>query len=179
MVLESGDPFQTRFVEPHGHSPWHPTSRPSGATSRPNVGAFIHGHSPWPSAAGVNLSGEKDRHITREVSKHQTSDGLGMAAIEAVCNAKDPGEPLDKLTAVGIELCDIGQQGRTRIDPPHRGRGYRASGSGRGSACGVSLIYSVTSRYRAAFLRFRAGAAPPDHTPGGREARRKERAREW
>jgi digeranylgeranylglycerophospholipid reductase len=39
-------------VEPHGHSPWHPTSRPSGATSRPNVGAFIHGHSPWPSAAG-------------------------------------------------------------------------------------------------------------------------------
>jgi predicted TIM-barrel fold metal-dependent hydrolase len=39
-------------VEPQGHSPWHPTSRPSGATSRPNVGAFIHGHSPWPSAAG-------------------------------------------------------------------------------------------------------------------------------
>ena len=41
-------------VEPHGHSPWHPTSRPSGATSRPNAGAFIHGQSPWPSAAGVN-----------------------------------------------------------------------------------------------------------------------------
>jgi len=42
-----------QFVEPHGQSPWHPTSRPSGATSRPNVGAFIHGHSPWLSAAGV------------------------------------------------------------------------------------------------------------------------------
>ena len=97
MVLESGDPFQTRFV---------------------------------------NLPGEKNRHITREVSKHQTSDGLVMAAIEAVCNAKDPGEPLDKLTAVGIELCDIGQQGRTRIDPPHRGLEFRAPGSGRGSACG-------------------------------------------
>src|SRR5512135_2951768 len=40
-------------VEPHGHSPWHPSSCPSGATSRPNAGAFIHGHSPWPSAAGV------------------------------------------------------------------------------------------------------------------------------
>jgi digeranylgeranylglycerophospholipid reductase len=46
VVIERGQ------VEPHGHSPWHPTSRPSGATSRPNVGAFIHGHSPWPSAAG-------------------------------------------------------------------------------------------------------------------------------
>jgi hypothetical protein len=42
------------LVEPHGHSPWHPSSRPSGATSRPNAGAFIHGQSPWPSAAGVN-----------------------------------------------------------------------------------------------------------------------------
>ena len=41
------------FVEPHGHSPLHPSLRPSGATSRPNAGAFIHGHSPWPSAAGV------------------------------------------------------------------------------------------------------------------------------
>jgi hypothetical protein len=43
-------------VEPHRHSPWHPSSRPSGATSRPNAGAFIHGQSPWPSAAGVNHS---------------------------------------------------------------------------------------------------------------------------
>ena len=42
------------IVEPHGHSPWHPTSRSSGATSRPNACAFIHGQSPWPSAAGVN-----------------------------------------------------------------------------------------------------------------------------
>jgi len=30
-----------RLVEPHLQSLWHPTSRPSGATSRPNVGAFI------------------------------------------------------------------------------------------------------------------------------------------
>ena len=42
-------------VEPHEHSPWHPSSRPSGATSRPNAGAFIHGQSPWLSAAGVNM----------------------------------------------------------------------------------------------------------------------------
>jgi hypothetical protein len=41
-------------VEPHGHSPWHPSSRPSGATS-PDYrrDAFIHGQSPWLSAAGV------------------------------------------------------------------------------------------------------------------------------
>ena len=43
-------------MEPHGHSPWHPSSRPSGATSRPNAGAFIHGQSPWLSAAGVNIN---------------------------------------------------------------------------------------------------------------------------
>ena len=30
-----------RLVEPHLQSLWYPTSRPSGATSRPNVGAFI------------------------------------------------------------------------------------------------------------------------------------------
>ena len=48
-----GRSFRRRLVEPHGHSPWYPTSRPSGATSRPNVGAFIHGHSPRPSAAGA------------------------------------------------------------------------------------------------------------------------------
>src|SRR4030042_5728295 len=28
-------------VEPHKQSPWHPTSRPDGATSRPNGNAFI------------------------------------------------------------------------------------------------------------------------------------------
>ncbi len=54
------------IVEPHGRSPWHPSSRPSGATSPDKCrDAFIHGHSPclhaevrygtqaWPSAAGV------------------------------------------------------------------------------------------------------------------------------
>ena len=39
--------------EPHGHSPWQSSSRPTAATSRPNAGAFIHGQSPVPSAAGV------------------------------------------------------------------------------------------------------------------------------
>jgi CheY-like chemotaxis protein/HPt (histidine-containing phosphotransfer) domain-containing protein len=43
-------------VEPHGHSPGHPIPRSSGATSRPNAGAFIHGQGPWPSAAGVKES---------------------------------------------------------------------------------------------------------------------------
>jgi uncharacterized protein len=39
-------------VKPHEQSPWYPTPRPSGATSRPNAGALIHGQRPWPSAAG-------------------------------------------------------------------------------------------------------------------------------
>jgi len=47
-------------VEPHGHSPWHPSSRPSGATSPDECrDAFIHGQSPWLSAAGV-----KDKDLT-------------------------------------------------------------------------------------------------------------------
>ena len=47
-------------VEPHGQSPLHPTSSPSGATSRPNVGEFIHGHRPWPCSAGVRTMGGGD-----------------------------------------------------------------------------------------------------------------------
>jgi len=41
-------------VEPHGHSPWHPASRPSGATSRPSTDAFTPSRQEpgWPSAAG-------------------------------------------------------------------------------------------------------------------------------
>jgi len=46
---------------------------------------------------------EVNRHGLTADFASQPSDGLGMAAIEAVCNAKDPGEPLDKLTPVGIE----------------------------------------------------------------------------
>jgi len=53
-MFNGGLVFYT-LVEPHGQSPWHPTSRPSGATSRPNAGAFIHGQRPWPSAAGVDF----------------------------------------------------------------------------------------------------------------------------
>jgi PAS domain S-box-containing protein len=56
-------------VEPHGHSPGHPTSRPNGATSRPKVGAFIRGHSPRPSAAGVKITltvtGQKATELKR------------------------------------------------------------------------------------------------------------------
>jgi len=52
-IKVEGNVGEGQKVEPHGHSPWHPTSRPSGATSRPNAGALIHGQSPWPSAAGV------------------------------------------------------------------------------------------------------------------------------
>jgi hypothetical protein len=33
--------------------PVAPNERPSGATSRPRAGAFIHGQRPWLSAAGV------------------------------------------------------------------------------------------------------------------------------
>jgi hypothetical protein len=41
-------------VELHGQSPGHHTRRPSGATSRPNAGAFIHGHpAGGGTAAGV------------------------------------------------------------------------------------------------------------------------------
>ena len=36
------------------HAGVAPDSRPSGATSRPKVGAFIYGQRPWLSAAGVN-----------------------------------------------------------------------------------------------------------------------------
>ncbi len=44
------------IVEPHGQSPWHHTRRPSGATSRPNAGAFIHGHpAQGRTAAGVKI----------------------------------------------------------------------------------------------------------------------------
>jgi hypothetical protein len=46
------------LVEPHGQNPWHHTRRPSGATSRPNTGAFIQGQRPWPSAAGVKYRKE-------------------------------------------------------------------------------------------------------------------------
>jgi len=28
-------------MEPRGHGPWHPASRPSGATYRQNSGAFM------------------------------------------------------------------------------------------------------------------------------------------
>ena len=49
------------FVEPHGHSPWHPSLCQTGATSRPNSGALIHGQNPWPSAAGVT-----NRSISRK-----------------------------------------------------------------------------------------------------------------
>ena len=44
------------IVEAHGHTPWHPTERPSGATSRPNAGAFIH---PGKSRGGLLLPGLK------------------------------------------------------------------------------------------------------------------------
>jgi len=59
-----GSGSQAMQVEPHGHSPWHPTSRPSGATSRPNIGAFIHGHPAGSgTASGVN-------HLTRSPDVH-------------------------------------------------------------------------------------------------------------
>ena len=42
-------------VEPHGQGRWHPTSRPNGATSRPNAGAFtLPAKAGGPSAAGAN-----------------------------------------------------------------------------------------------------------------------------
>jgi hypothetical protein len=60
---------KAQMVEPHGQSPWHPASRPSGATSSVRSrDAFIHGQRPylhadvrygkqaWPSAAGVKIS---------------------------------------------------------------------------------------------------------------------------
>jgi len=78
-------------VEPHGHSPWHPTSLPSGATSRPNAGAFIHGQSPWPSAAGVifikiqcspyfnPLGTPVEKERSKETFREsKTEEGIGM-----------------------------------------------------------------------------------------------------
>jgi len=38
-----------------------PNERPSGATSRPRAGAFIHGQRPWLSAAGVKVRGHPVR----------------------------------------------------------------------------------------------------------------------
>jgi len=54
-LFRRAKPIFELIVEPHGHSPWHPSSRPSGATSPDECrDAFIHGQSPWLSAAGVN-----------------------------------------------------------------------------------------------------------------------------
>jgi len=47
-------------VEPHLQSPLHPTSSPSGATSRLNAGTFIYGQESWPSSAGVRTMGGGD-----------------------------------------------------------------------------------------------------------------------
>jgi hypothetical protein len=52
-----------------------------------------------PIACGL----EVDRQGLTADFAGQPSDGLGMAAIETVGNAKHPGEPLDKLTPMGIE----------------------------------------------------------------------------
>ena len=53
ILLDQVHQDQILVVEPHRHSPSHPSSRLSGATSRPNAGVFLHGQSPWPSGAGV------------------------------------------------------------------------------------------------------------------------------
>jgi len=65
-------------VEPHGHSPWRPILRPSGATSPDECrDAFIHGHSPWPSAAGVKGHHEHaPQHDKLPLSKIDDSSGI-------------------------------------------------------------------------------------------------------
>jgi MFS family permease len=62
-----------RPVEPHGDSPWRPTLHPSGATSRPNAGAFTHpGKKPgWPSAAGATKPHVfRDLHQVMKEGRH-------------------------------------------------------------------------------------------------------------
>jgi hypothetical protein len=46
---------QARNMEPHGQSPWPPTSRPCGATSRSHDCTFLHGQRPWSPAAGMKI----------------------------------------------------------------------------------------------------------------------------
>jgi signal transduction histidine kinase len=82
-------------MEPHGHSPLRPTSTSSGATSRPNAGAFIHGHSPWPPAAGVNES-----HI--EISL--VSTGNSITQDQSWQRLGIPGLPVDEPTDLPLLL---------------------------------------------------------------------------
>ena len=74
-------------VEPHGHSPWHSSSRPSGATSRPNAGAFIHGQSLWPSAAGVTLFHSPKLFCHLNLILHILSGVMGVHVCRRTSNA--------------------------------------------------------------------------------------------
>jgi tetratricopeptide (TPR) repeat protein len=52
LLDASGKPGRRKSGAPRA-KPVAPNERPSGATSRPRAGAFIHGQRPWLSAAGV------------------------------------------------------------------------------------------------------------------------------
>jgi hypothetical protein len=74
FILGPAQAFGQSPVEPYGHSQWPLSSHPSGATSWPNVDAFVQGQSlclhaevpwrfctqAWPSTAGVKYPGRLD-----------------------------------------------------------------------------------------------------------------------
>jgi uncharacterized protein YbbC (DUF1343 family) len=66
-------------VEPHEHSPRPTPSRPSGATSRPNIDAFIHGH---PVESGTAAGGKVQTGIdVLTAEKFNTLTGLRVGLI--------------------------------------------------------------------------------------------------
>jgi len=81
-------------VEPYGHSPWHPSSRPSGATSRPENS---------PSAAGVTPptatdSANEARHFIGMVFQDADSQIVGETVREDVSfGPENLGLPPDKV----------------------------------------------------------------------------------